>query len=103
MVDKKHNSEPRISLQSLKVLRVFVDDPSDQKSGADIRAITGLASGTVYPILLRFEQAGWLQSEWEKVDPSEVQRPRKRLYRITPTGLSRASEEFDWLEGVIRA
>ena len=53
-----------------------------------------LASGTLYPILLRLESAGWLASRWESVDPSEAGRPRRRLYRITPGGLRRASEAF---------
>ena len=48
-------------------------------------------SGTLYPLLLRFEAAGWLTSEWEDVDPKEVGRPRKRFYRLTPTGRARAN------------
>ena len=31
---------------------------------------------------------------WEAVDPVTIGRPRRRLYRLTPTGLARASEVF---------
>ena len=101
MLIKNNSKEPRISSQSLRVLRVFIDNPSTERSGSELLILTKLASGTLYPILLRFEKAGWLQSQWEDIDPSEAQRPRKRFYRITPSGLAKASSEFEWLaEGV---
>jgi DNA-binding PadR family transcriptional regulator len=45
-----------------------------------------LRSGTIYPLLARLEKAAWLESAWEKVDPSEEGRPRRRLYRLTGLG-----------------
>ena len=63
-------------------------------SGAEVHQRCGLASGTLYPILLRLEAAGWFVSRWESIDPSIAGRPRRRLYRLTPTGLKRASEVF---------
>ena len=53
--------------------------------------MTGLSSGTLYLILLRFERYGLLDSEWEDGDPSKLQRPRRRLYRISKTGAQLAS------------
>jgi DNA-binding IclR family transcriptional regulator len=84
----------RISLQTLRVLDAFLEDPTRPLAGADVHKRSGLASGTLYPILLRLEAAGWLASRWETVDPSSVGRPRRRLYRLTPGGLSRANEVF---------
>jgi len=84
----------RMSLQTLKVLDAFLSEPTDELSGADVQKRSGVASGTLYPILLRLESAGWFISRWEAVDPSSVGRPRRRLYRLTPTGLTRASEVF---------
>jgi PadR family transcriptional regulator PadR len=84
----------RLSLQTLRVLEAFLDHPTDQLSGADVQKRSGIASGTLYPILLRLESAGWFVSRWESVDPSSAGRPRRRLYRFTPGGLSRASEVF---------
>jgi PadR family transcriptional regulator PadR len=84
----------RMSFQTLKVLEAFLENPARERSGADIHQRGGLASGTLYPILLRLESAGWLISRWEAVDPSTAGRPRKRLYRLTASGLSRSSEIF---------
>jgi len=83
-----------MSLQTLKVLEAFLENPTEQLSGADVQKRSGLASGTLYPILLRLESAGWFSSRWESVDPSVAGRPRRRLYRLTASGLSRASQVF---------
>jgi PadR family transcriptional regulator, regulatory protein PadR len=89
MADRK---QPRLTLASLKVLRVFLENAKQQLAGADIQKLSGVSTGTLYPILLRFDAAGWLDSEWEVIEPKEAGRPRKRLYRLTPTGFARANE-----------
>ncbi len=55
--------------------------------GFDIIAVTGLASGTVYPALRRLEEAGWLDSHWEEhlVAQRELRPPRK-YYEVTNSG-----------------
>jgi DNA-binding PadR family transcriptional regulator len=90
----KRNGDIRISLQTLRVLEAFLDRPSEELAGADVQKSSGLASGTLYPILLRLESAGWFVSRWENVDPTRAGRPRRRLYRFTSSGLSQASEIF---------
>jgi len=90
----KQGRAVRMSLQTLRVLEAFLENPSDQLSGADVHKRSRLASGTLYPILLRLESAGWFVSRWEAVDPASIGRPRRRLYRLTPTGLARAREVF---------
>jgi DNA-binding PadR family transcriptional regulator len=57
----------------------------DELSGADIQIVTGIPTGRLYPILLRLESIGWLESRWEKSD--QQRNPRRRLYRITPLGM----------------
>jgi PadR family transcriptional regulator, regulatory protein PadR len=84
----------RMSLQTLRVLESFLEVPAESLAGADVQKRSGLASGTLYPILLRLEAAGWFASRWETVDPAAVGRPRRRLYRLTPGGLTRASRVF---------
>ena len=84
----------RMSLQTLQVLEAFLENPAEQLSGADVHQRCGIASGTLYPILLRLETAGWFVSHWESVDPSAVGRPRRRLYRLTSTGIRQAGEVF---------
>jgi PadR family transcriptional regulator PadR len=87
----------RLSLQTLRVLEAFLEHPAREFSGAGIRKRSGLASGTLYPILLRLESAGWFVSRWEAIDPVAAGRPRRRLYRLTPHGLARASDVFSAL------
>jgi len=87
--------EPRLTHQTLKVLRVFLEQPNKALAGSDIWKETGIFSGTLYPILARLEKAGWLTSSWEAAEPSEVGRPRKRLYRLTGVGQKRALGAFE--------
>ena len=90
----KQDRNVRMSLQTLRVLEIFLENPSEQLSGAEVHQRCGIASGTLYPILLRLESAGWFVSQWESIDPSSAGRPRRRLYRLTSTGLKRASDVF---------
>jgi DNA-binding PadR family transcriptional regulator len=83
---------PRLSHQTLRVLRVFLEKPRGRLSGSDLWKQTGILSGTLYPILMRLERAGWLESEWELLDPSDAGRPRKRLYRLTGLGYNKSRE-----------
>ena len=90
----KKDAGVRMSLQTLRVLELFLENPTEQLAGAEVHQRCGIASGTLYPILLRLESAGWFVSQWESIDPSSAGRPRRRLYRLTSTGLRRASEVF---------
>jgi PadR family transcriptional regulator, regulatory protein PadR len=91
-------ADPRLSHQTLRVLRVFLDCPQHQGlSGSDMAKQTDLLSGTIYPILARLERSGWLSSKWEKLNPREAGRPRKRLYRLTGIGYNKTNEAFSLL------
>jgi PadR family transcriptional regulator PadR len=46
---------------------------------------------TVYGVVDRLEDAGWLTGWWEDQNP-ELGRPRRRFYRLTPTGSDAARE-----------
>ncbi len=86
--------QPRMTTQTLKVLGALMSRTQDEISGAEIARSTKLASGTLYPILLRLEEAGWVESRWETEDPHELGRPRRRLYQVTGVGLRRARSAF---------
>jgi DNA-binding PadR family transcriptional regulator len=88
------SNSPRITGPTLKVLRELLTRPQAELSGAEIAKSTGLASGTLYPILFRLEKSGWLASHWEEVEASEVKRPRRRLYRLTGLGMSASKATF---------
>jgi len=90
-----------MSAQTLKVLGSLLSDPRDELSGADIARLTKLPSGTLYPILLRLEGAGWLSSRWEDGSPIELGRPRRRFYRLTALGAQRAKRELRALQPMI--
>lgn len=90
----KRVRDVRMSLQTLRVLEAFLENPTAELAGSDVQKRGHLASGTLYPILLRLETAGWFSSRWEAVNPAQVGRPRRRLYRLTASGLARASEVF---------
>lgn len=89
---KPKEADFRLSHSALKVLNMFFLDPRREFSGADLIVGARVASGTIYPMLQRFEDAGWLSSEWERGDPSTQGRPLRRLYRITSAGKTKAAE-----------
>lgn len=89
--------DPRISAQGAAVLRIFLDACPNSLTGSDVMDALGIASGTLYPILARFESAKWLSSKWEKGDPAKLGRPRRRYYQITPLGASRARECIEFI------
>jgi PadR family transcriptional regulator, regulatory protein PadR len=79
--------KPRMTLQVQIVLLEMLSDPQASRYGLELCAATGLPSGTIYPILARLEQCGWVESNWE--DPAEhvaEGRPRRRYYQLTRDG-----------------
>jgi PadR family transcriptional regulator, regulatory protein PadR len=84
---------PRITTQTLAVLSAFLTS-GHELAGADLAKATKLQSGTLYPILMRLEEAGWLESRWEETSASELRRPRRRLYLLTGVGTRAATDEI---------
>lgn len=85
---------PQITMQTLKVLSALLDDPAGRHYGLEVAKATGLASGTIYPILRRLEGHRWLEGAWEDIDPvAEGRRPR-RYYTLTPLGEHAARREL---------
>jgi PadR family transcriptional regulator, regulatory protein PadR len=93
-----NSDDPRLTHQTLKVLRAFMEKPNVGLAGSDIWKDTRMFSGTLYPTLLRLEKAGWLESSWEEIEPKEAGRPRKRLYRLTGVGYAKTRTAFRELE-----
>jgi PadR family transcriptional regulator, regulatory protein PadR len=80
----------RRSPQTLHVLELFLAAPADWRYGYDISRDTGVKSGTLYPILMRLEENGLLESDWET---SQAGRPPRHVYRLTRSG-QRAAREY---------
>ena len=80
----------RPSPQTAAVLAGFAADPSRWRYGYDLSKETGLASGTLYPLLVRLHDAGLLEAEWR--DSPQPGRPPRHAYRLTARGLAAARE-----------
>ena len=75
---------PRVSLSAAAVLLAIT---RGSRHGFDIMNAAALPSGTVYPVLARLEERGYVRSKWET--PSIAQkdrRPPRRYYTITAAG-----------------
>jgi PadR family transcriptional regulator, regulatory protein PadR len=90
--------EIRLSGPTLKVLKLMLEKPREGRSGAEISRALGIGSGTLYPLLARLENASWVKSEWEEVEPSKVGRPRRRFYKLTGLGQTRARKALAELQ-----
>ncbi len=79
-----------MTVQTQAVLHALLADPNAELYGLEIAERTGLLPGTTYPILLRLQQAGWIDGRWEMIDPHDEQRPRRRYYKLTEDGAEAA-------------
>ncbi len=68
------------------VLAAFMARPADEHYGLQVSEAAGLAPGSIYPILIRLEQCGWLESRWEEIDKHAEGRPARRYYRLSEKG-----------------
>lgn len=82
---------PRMTLPTQLVLGELIADPARRIHGFELCAVTGQPSGTVYPILIRLERLGWLESAWEEPEVhASAGRPRRRYYKLTEDGAAKA-------------
>ncbi|MEV7005972.1 helix-turn-helix transcriptional regulator [Streptosporangium sp. NPDC051022] len=80
------NDVPRLTGATLDILEVLATAQGQTVYGLQIAAATRRPTGTVYPILARLEQRGWLESGWEADDGTRRKGPRRRYYRVTDDG-----------------
>ncbi|MFN0118952.1 MAG: PadR family transcriptional regulator [Blastocatellia bacterium] len=78
------------SEQTITVLLALAEDPAAWRHGYDLCQQTELKAGSMYPILIRLADRGFLETSWESEIPAG--RPPRHLYRLTETGLELASE-----------
>jgi DNA-binding PadR family transcriptional regulator len=82
----------RISPQTLSLFEALLTHPAKWHHGYALSQQTSLASGTLYPILMRLEKRKWLETRWE--EPGVTGRPPRHLYRLTGQGREWAREEM---------
>lgn len=92
----------RVTTTLAKVLRIFLEDPSESQYGFDLMQATGLPSGTLYPVLARLERAGWISGHHETIDPAVAGRPARRMYTLTAEGATAARRELAALSDQLR-
>lgn len=70
-------------------MRVLLDG---ETYGLAISRATGLKAGTLYPLLLRLEAAGWVEGRREEIDQRAEGRRARHYYRLTRAGRRVARE-----------
>ncbi len=81
---------PNVSRQTTDVLRALLAMYPEWTYGYDLSRVTGLKSGTLYPILMRLAGQEYLERDWA---PSAQQgRPPRQLYRLTGQGKELAQD-----------
>jgi|SRR5713101_8679661 len=81
--------KPNTSPQTIRVLQVLLSEPTAWHYGYEISQQTGLLSGTLYPLLIRLADQGWLETRW--AEPERQGRPARHTYRLTQVGSRQAS------------
>lgn len=74
----------RPSSQTVAVCDLFLASVEDWLHGYDISNQLGIASGTLYPILMRLSDRGHLETRWVQSDTPG--RPDRHIYRLTRQG-----------------
>jgi PadR family transcriptional regulator PadR len=68
---------------------VYTSDISERLKSADLLVV----EGTLYPLLTRMKNAGWLSYRWEESKSG----PPRKYYQITPAGDAFLAQlERDW-------
>ncbi|HEY7672696.1 MAG TPA: helix-turn-helix transcriptional regulator [Gammaproteobacteria bacterium] len=80
-----------ISPQTKVLIAALLEAPVAWRHGYELSKLTGLKSGTLYPVLMRLGDQGLLESKWE---PSpQAGRPPRHVYRLTLRGVALAQEQ----------
>lgn len=72
------------SLVEVRVLMEMLRDPVDKHYGNALRKALDIPSGSLYPLLIRLEEKGYLASAFE--ENSKLKRGERHYYWFTPLG-----------------
>lgn len=86
---------PRMTTTTVLVLQALLHDPGQELYGLEIAELTGVDPGTIYPILVRLQRLGWVDSRWEQIDSHAEKRPARRYYWITSHGVQQARQALE--------
>ncbi len=77
-----------LSAHARRILAALLDGGASWSHGYELARIAHVKSGTLYPLLIRLEEQGYLEAEWQQ--PAERGRPARHAYRLTPSGMKLA-------------
>jgi PadR family transcriptional regulator, regulatory protein PadR len=66
------------------LLAVLAKADQTWSHGYELCQLTGIKSGTLYPLLIRWEKQGYLEAEWQA--PAGPGRPPRHAYRLSVEG-----------------
>ena len=70
------------------LLAALLEAARSWSHGYELASLTGIQSGTLYPLLIRLEAQGYLEAEWQQ--PAAGGRPPRHAYRLTAAGVQLA-------------
>lgn len=80
----------RPSKQMVLLLEALAARSQHWHHGYELMKETGLKSGTLYPLLMRMTDQGFVEAEWR--EPSQPGRPARHAYRLTAAGIALARD-----------
>lgn len=89
--------QTNISPQTLKVLNALLRRRNAWHYGYALSGETDLPSGTLYPILIRLAEQGWLDTQW--TEPDRPGLPPRHTYRLTKLGAAAGMQRIDAYSG----
>ena len=80
-----------LSKHARALLAALLEARQRWSHGYRLASLTGIRSGTLYPLLIRLEAQGFLEAEWQQ--PAASGRPPRHAYRLTAAGQRLAQEQ----------
>lgn len=81
-----------LSPSAAGVLNVFLTSPATPRYGYELIQATGIKSGSLYPVLGRFEKLGWISGSMEA---SVNGRPPRKVYEFNTDCIAEARAALD--------
>ncbi|NKB15703.1 MAG: PadR family transcriptional regulator [Sphingomonadales bacterium] len=78
----------KLSNPSRIILAAMLGRRSEWPHGYELSKATGVGFGTLYPLLMRLEERGFLEARW--LESSDGGRPPRHAYRLTNAGVELA-------------
>jgi PadR family transcriptional regulator PadR len=83
--------KPNNSRQTRALLAVLLERSLTWRHGYNLSKETDLKSGTLYPLLMRLSEQGFLEACWQDAERPGL--PPRHAYRLTMQGLALAQEQ----------